>query len=128
MLSHNKKDGASACVTIQNVPQIVYFLPRDGCDFREVFAEVEDIFEKKRIKKFKSRSAKKKNFFAGGGVPTEAEYLRVEYGAEYPVLEKTLKGYTLPFFWKKKYLKKWPKNIQKIFKKWPKMAKKWSKS
>ena len=34
----------------------------------------------------------KKNFFGGENVPQEAEYLRVEYDAQYPVLDRYLKG------------------------------------
>ena len=41
------KEGASCCVTIQNIPHIVYFLPKDGKDFQDVYEEVDEIFEAK---------------------------------------------------------------------------------
>ena len=47
------KEGASCCVTIQNIPHIVYFLPKDGKDFQDVYEEVDEIFEaKERFSKF----------------------------------------------------------------------------
>ena len=41
------REGASCCVTIQNIPHIVYFLPKDGKDFQDVYEEVDEIFEAK---------------------------------------------------------------------------------
>ena len=47
------KEGASCCVTIQNIPHIVYFLPKDGKDFQDVYEEVDEIFEaKERFSKY----------------------------------------------------------------------------
>ena len=84
----------SCCLQITNIPHVVYFLPTNSYDMAEVYQEVEEIFDCKRIKKFKSRPITKKNFFGGPDVPQEAEYLRVEYEACYPVLETGLKGKT----------------------------------
>ena len=84
----------SCCLQITSIPHVIYFLPRDNCEMGEVYEEVESIFDAKKIKKFKSRPVEKKNFFAGPSVPAEAEYLRVEYDAQYPALDTRLKGAT----------------------------------
>ena len=70
---------------------MVYFLPRDGYEIQQVHGEVEDLFDLKKIKSFKSRPETRKNYFAKG-VPAEATYLRVEYDAQYAQLDKKLTG------------------------------------
>ena len=89
-----KKEGGnqSCCLQITNIPHVIYVLPRENFEMTDVYEELDEIFEKRKIQKFKSKPVHRKNFFGGPDVPQEAEYMRVEYEAKYPVLERSFQN------------------------------------
>ena len=77
-LTGRTKDGNSCCVTVENVPNVIYILPKDDSSPMEVFQDIEKILSDK-VNTFKSRTVTKKNYFGGPDIPAEAEYMRVEF-------------------------------------------------
>ncbi|KAM6977643.1 DNA polymerase alpha catalytic subunit [Aplochiton taeniatus] len=97
----------SCCVVVKNIERIMYFLPRvnkvnlktgevtdTAVGMMDVYQEFNDLSEKFKIMKFKSKKVEKNYSFEIPDVPTQSEYLEVRYSAEFPVLPSDLKGTT----------------------------------
>uniref|UniRef100_A0A8C7VUN5 Polymerase (DNA directed), alpha 1 n=1 Tax=Oncorhynchus mykiss TaxID=8022 RepID=A0A8C7VUN5_ONCMY len=101
------KAHVSCCVSVKNIERTMHFLPREHkvnpktgeetdtpVGMMDVYQEVNDLSEKFKIMKFKSKKVEKSYAFEIADVPTESEYLEVRYSAEYPSLPSDLKGAT----------------------------------
>uniref|UniRef100_A0A4W5LBK2 Polymerase (DNA directed), alpha 1 n=1 Tax=Hucho hucho TaxID=62062 RepID=A0A4W5LBK2_9TELE len=101
------KAHVSCCVSVKNIERTMHFLPRERkvnpktgeetdtpVGMMDVYQEVNDLSEKFKIMKFKSKKVEKSYAFEIADVPTESEYLEVRYSAEYPSLPSDLKGAT----------------------------------
>uniref|UniRef100_A0A8C7K612 DNA polymerase n=1 Tax=Oncorhynchus kisutch TaxID=8019 RepID=A0A8C7K612_ONCKI len=96
------KAHVSCCVSVKNIERTMHFLPRERTGeetdtpvgMMDVYQEVNDLSEKFKIMKFKSKKVEKSYAFEIADVPTESEYLEVRYSAEYPSLPSDLKGAT----------------------------------
>uniref|UniRef100_A0A4W5LBD5 DNA polymerase n=1 Tax=Hucho hucho TaxID=62062 RepID=A0A4W5LBD5_9TELE len=99
------KAHVSCCVSVKNIERTMHFLPRERVSptgeetdtpvgMMDVYQEVNDLSEKFKIMKFKSKKVEKSYAFEIADVPTESEYLEVRYSAEYPSLPSDLKGAT----------------------------------
>lgn len=97
----------SCCVAVKNIERTMYLLPREfrvnpktgeasdtPVGMMEVYQEFNDLSEKFKIMKFKSKKVEKNYAFEIPDVPTQCEYLEVRYSAEYPPLPSDLKGAT----------------------------------
>uniref|UniRef100_A0A8C8JSX9 DNA polymerase n=1 Tax=Oncorhynchus tshawytscha TaxID=74940 RepID=A0A8C8JSX9_ONCTS len=99
------KAHVSCCVSVKNIERTMHFLPRERVSpsgeetdtpvgMMDVYQEVNDLSEKFKIMKFKSKKVEKSYAFEIADVPTESEYLEVRYSAEYLSLPSDLKGAT----------------------------------
>uniref|UniRef100_A0A671XBY9 DNA polymerase n=1 Tax=Sparus aurata TaxID=8175 RepID=A0A671XBY9_SPAAU len=98
------KSHVSCCVTVKNIERTMYFLPREYVSTGEVldtpvgmmdvYQEFNDLSEKFKIMKFKSKKVEKNYAFEIPDVPSQCEYLEVRYSAEFPALPSDLKGAT----------------------------------
>ncbi|XP_023272748.1 DNA polymerase alpha catalytic subunit [Seriola lalandi dorsalis] len=101
------KSHVSCCVTVKNIERTMYFLPREykvnpktgevsetPVGMMDVYQEFNEISEKFRIMKFKSKKVEKNYSFEIPDVPSQCEYLEVRYSAEFPGLPSDLKGAT----------------------------------
>uniref|UniRef100_A0AAR2JSV1 DNA-directed DNA polymerase n=1 Tax=Pygocentrus nattereri TaxID=42514 RepID=A0AAR2JSV1_PYGNA len=101
------KAHVSCCVAVKNIERTMYFLPREHrvnlasgeetdipVGMMDVYQEFNDLSEKFKIMKFKSRKVEKNYAFEIPDVPTQCEYLEVRYSAEMPQLPSDLKGST----------------------------------
>ncbi|KAG7225135.1 hypothetical protein INR49_014592, partial [Caranx melampygus] len=97
----------SCCVTVKNIERTMYLLPREykvniktgemsdtPVGMMEVYQEFNEISEKFKIMKFKSKKVEKNYSFEIPDVPSQCEYLEVRYSAEFPSLPSDLKGAT----------------------------------
>ncbi|XP_068200124.1 DNA polymerase alpha catalytic subunit [Antennarius striatus] len=97
----------SCCVTVKNIERTMYFLPREykvntktgevsdtPVEMMDVYQEFNELSEKFRIMKFKSKKVEKNYAFEIPDVPSQCEYLEVRYSAEFPSLPANLKGAT----------------------------------
>ncbi|KAM3936321.1 DNA polymerase alpha catalytic subunit [Leptodactylus fuscus] len=98
----------SCCVSVKNIERTVYLLPREtriqlpaGKDtgapvtMMNVYQEFNDnIADKYKIMKFKSKKVEKNYAFEIPDVPASSEYLEVRYSADLPQLPQDLKGET----------------------------------
>ncbi|KAL7840672.1 hypothetical protein AOLI_G00259950 [Acnodon oligacanthus] len=97
----------SCCVAVKNIERTMYFLPREHrvnlasgeetdipVGMMDVYQEFNDLSEKFKIMKFKSRKVDRNYAFEIPDVPTQCEYLEVRYSAEMPQLPSDLKGST----------------------------------
>uniref|UniRef100_A0A671X5Y0 DNA polymerase n=1 Tax=Sparus aurata TaxID=8175 RepID=A0A671X5Y0_SPAAU len=101
------KSHVSCCVTVKNIERTMYFLPREykvntktgevldtPVGMMDVYQEFNDLSEKFKIMKFKSKKVEKNYAFEIPDVPSQCEYLEVRYSAEFPALPSDLKGAT----------------------------------
>uniref|UniRef100_A0A671X5N3 DNA polymerase n=1 Tax=Sparus aurata TaxID=8175 RepID=A0A671X5N3_SPAAU len=101
------KSHVSCCVTVKNIERTMYFLPREykvntktgevldtPVGMMDVYQEFNDLSEKFKIMKFKSKVVEKNYAFEIPDVPSQCEYLEVRYSAEFPALPSDLKGAT----------------------------------
>ncbi|XP_068566425.1 DNA polymerase alpha catalytic subunit [Cebidichthys violaceus] len=97
----------SCCVTVRNIERTMYFLPREykvntktgevtdaPVGIMDVYQEFNELSEKFKIMKFKSKKVEKSYAFEIPDVSTQSEYLEVRYSAEFPALPSGLKGAT----------------------------------
>uniref|UniRef100_A0A667XAA8 DNA polymerase n=1 Tax=Myripristis murdjan TaxID=586833 RepID=A0A667XAA8_9TELE len=98
----------SCCVAVKNIERTMYFLPREYVSFllpteevsdtpvgmMDVYQEFNELSEKFKIMKFKSKVVEKNYAFEIPDVPSQCEYLEVRYSAEFPSLPSNLKGAT----------------------------------
>ncbi|CAJ1082305.1 DNA polymerase alpha catalytic subunit [Xyrichtys novacula] len=101
------KSHVSCCVTVKNIERSMYLLPREHkvdpktgqisdtpVGMMDVYQEFNELSEKFKIMKFKSKKVEKNYAFEIPDVPSHCEYLEVRYSAEYPALPSDLKGAT----------------------------------
>ncbi|XP_072306789.1 DNA polymerase alpha catalytic subunit [Eucyclogobius newberryi] len=101
------KSYVSCCVSVRNIERTMYLLPREfkvnpqngvvsdtPVGMMDVYQEFNELSEKFRIMKFKSKKVEKNYAFEIPDVPTRCEYLEMRYSAEYPPLPSDLKGAT----------------------------------
>ncbi|XP_063339411.1 DNA polymerase alpha catalytic subunit isoform X2 [Pelmatolapia mariae] len=101
------KSHVSCCVSIKNIERTMYLLPREyktnhrtgevsntPVGMMDVYQEFNELSEKFKIMKFKSKKVEKNYAFEIPDVPTQCEYLEVRYSAEFPSLPSDLKGAT----------------------------------
>ncbi|XP_078147531.1 DNA polymerase alpha catalytic subunit isoform X1 [Centroberyx gerrardi] len=97
----------SCCVAVKNIERTMYFLPREHkvnpktgqvsdtpVGMMDVYQEFNELSEKFKIMKFKSKKVDRNYAFEIPDVPTQSEYLEVRYSAEFPALPSDLKGAT----------------------------------
>ncbi|XP_026530756.1 DNA polymerase alpha catalytic subunit [Notechis scutatus] len=98
----------SCCVTVKNIERTIYLLPRESrieliseketmipVTMMDIYQEFNDqIAEKYKIMKFKSKKVEKYYAFEIPDVPAKSGYLEVRYSAEYCRLPQDLKGET----------------------------------
>ncbi|XP_033988518.1 LOW QUALITY PROTEIN: DNA polymerase alpha catalytic subunit [Trematomus bernacchii] len=97
----------SCCVSVKNIERTMYLLPREykvntksgevsdsPVGMMDVYQEFNELSEKFRIMKFKSKKVEKSYAFEIPDIPTQSEYLEVRYSAEFPALPLDLKGAT----------------------------------
>uniref|UniRef100_A0A667X5Z3 DNA polymerase n=1 Tax=Myripristis murdjan TaxID=586833 RepID=A0A667X5Z3_9TELE len=97
----------SCCVAVKNIERTMYFLPREykvnpkteevsdtPVGMMDVYQEFNELSEKFKIMKFKSKKVEKNYAFEIPDVPSQCEYLEVRYSAEFPSLPSNLKGAT----------------------------------
>ncbi|XP_012718464.2 DNA polymerase alpha catalytic subunit [Fundulus heteroclitus] len=97
----------SCCVTVRNIERTMYLLPREfktnprtgevsdaPVGMMDVYQEFNELSEKFKIMKFKSKKVEKNYAFEIPDVPTQCDYLEVRYSAEFPALPSDLKGTT----------------------------------
>lgn len=96
----------SCCVAVKNIERTMYLLPREhkvnlatgekgvAVAMMDVYEEFNEISEKFKIMKFKSKSVTKNYAFEIPDIPSQSEYLEVKYSAEIPSLPSDLKGTT----------------------------------
>uniref|UniRef100_A0A8C4ZFH4 DNA polymerase n=1 Tax=Gadus morhua TaxID=8049 RepID=A0A8C4ZFH4_GADMO len=101
------KAHVSCCVAVKNIERTMYFLPREHrvntkngvvsdtpVGLMDVYQEFNELSERFKIMKFKSKKVEKSYAFEIPDIPTQCEYLEVRYSAEYPTLPVDLKGAT----------------------------------
>uniref|UniRef100_A0A669E3S9 Polymerase (DNA directed), alpha 1 n=1 Tax=Oreochromis niloticus TaxID=8128 RepID=A0A669E3S9_ORENI len=101
------KSHVSCCVSVKNIERTMYLLPREyktnprtgevsntPVGMMDVYQEFNELSEKFKIMKFKSKKVEKNYAFEIPDVPTQCEYLEVRYSAEFPSLPSDLKGAT----------------------------------
>uniref|UniRef100_A0A7N6BPU2 DNA polymerase n=1 Tax=Anabas testudineus TaxID=64144 RepID=A0A7N6BPU2_ANATE len=106
------KSHVSCCVTIKNIERTilkghVYLCfnqqkvnPKTGAvtdtpvGMMDVYQEFNELSDKFKIMKFKSKKVEKNYAFEIPDVPSQCEYLEVRYSAEFPALPSDLKGGT----------------------------------
>ncbi|KAG7487342.1 hypothetical protein MATL_G00022240 [Megalops atlanticus] len=101
------KAHVSCCVSVRNIERTMYLLPRERkvnmamgqetdslVSIMDVYQEFNELSEKFKIMKFKSKKVEKNYAFEIPDVPTQSEYLEVRYSAEMPPLPSGLKGAT----------------------------------
>ncbi|KAL7374271.1 hypothetical protein ABVT39_025356 [Epinephelus coioides] len=101
------KSHVSCCVSVRNIERTMYILPREykvntktgevsdtPVGMMDVYQEFNELSEKFKIMKFKSKKVEKSYAFEIPDVPTQSEYLEVRYSAEFPALPSDLKGAT----------------------------------
>uniref|UniRef100_A0A8C5C1N9 DNA polymerase n=1 Tax=Gadus morhua TaxID=8049 RepID=A0A8C5C1N9_GADMO len=107
------KAHVSCCVAVKNIERTMYFLPREHMRYQfnvgnetngvvsdtpvglmDVYQEFNELSERFKIMKFKSKKVEKSYAFEIPDIPTQCEYLEVRYSAEYPTLPVDLKGAT----------------------------------
>ncbi|KAM4533563.1 DNA polymerase alpha catalytic subunit isoform 2-T2 [Odontesthes bonariensis] len=101
------KSHVSCCVTVKNIERTMYLLPRENranpktgevsdtpVGMMDVYQEFNELSEKFKIMKFKSKKVEKNYAFEIPDVPSQSEYLEVRYSAEFPALPPDLKGAT----------------------------------
>ncbi|XP_076577515.1 DNA polymerase alpha catalytic subunit isoform X2 [Chaetodon auriga] len=101
------KSHVSCCVTVKNIERTMYLLPREykvntktgevsdtPVGMMDVYQEFNELSEKFRIMKFKSKKVEKNYAFEIPDVPSQCEYLEVRYSADFPALPSDLKGAT----------------------------------
>ncbi|KAK1884775.1 DNA polymerase alpha catalytic subunit, partial [Dissostichus eleginoides] len=97
----------SCCVSVKNIERTMYLLPREykvntksgevsdsPVGMMDVYQEFNELSEKFRIMKFKSKKVEKSYAFEIPDIPSQSEYLEVRYSAEFPALPLDLKGAT----------------------------------
>ncbi|KAI8978630.1 DNA polymerase family B-domain-containing protein [Pilobolus umbonatus] len=96
----------SCCVIVKNIERNLFVLPRpyyldDSGEpteievaMEDVYSEFSDLCSKKRITKWLSKEVKRNYAFELKDVPFEANYLKVLYGYDQPVLEADISGKT----------------------------------
>uniref|UniRef100_A0A3Q2FW74 DNA polymerase n=1 Tax=Cyprinodon variegatus TaxID=28743 RepID=A0A3Q2FW74_CYPVA len=97
----------SCCVTVKNIERTMYLLPREfktnpktgevsdtPVGMMDVYQEFNELSEKFKIMKFKSKKVEKNYAFEIPDVPSQCDYLEVRYSAEFPALPSDLKGST----------------------------------
>uniref|UniRef100_A0A3B5AJM4 DNA polymerase n=1 Tax=Stegastes partitus TaxID=144197 RepID=A0A3B5AJM4_9TELE len=97
----------SCCVSVKNIERSMYLLPREyktnpktgeisdiPVEMMDVYQEFNELSEKFKIMKFKSKKVDKNYAFEIPDVPSHCEYLEVRYSAEFPTLPSDLKGAT----------------------------------
>ncbi|KAM4718751.1 DNA polymerase alpha catalytic subunit isoform 2-T2 [Anableps anableps] len=97
----------SCCVTVKNIERTMYLLPREfktnlktgevsdtPVGMMDVYQEFNELSEKFKIMKFKSKKVEKSYAFEIPDVPSQCDYLEVRYSAEFPALPSDLKGTT----------------------------------
>ncbi|XP_043959846.1 DNA polymerase alpha catalytic subunit isoform X2 [Gambusia affinis] len=97
----------SCCVTVKNIDRTMYLLPREfktnpktgevsdqPVGMMDVYQEFNELSEKFKIMKFKSKKVEKSYAFEIPDVPSQCDYLEVRYSAEFPALPSDLKGTT----------------------------------
>lgn len=103
----NKQTGSyvSAFVKIDNILRKLYFLPREfrqkhgrdtdeEVDMESVYSEVDGMMSKLRVRMHKIKPTSRKYAFEMPGIPKEAEYLKLLYPYDNPVLPMDTKGET----------------------------------
>ncbi|XP_061569459.1 DNA polymerase alpha catalytic subunit isoform X2 [Cololabis saira] len=101
------KSHVSCCVTVKNIERTMYLLPREyktnpktgevsdtPVGMMDVYQEFNDLSEKFKIMKFKSKKVERNYAFEIPDVPSQCEYLEVRYSTEYSTLPSDLKGTT----------------------------------
>ncbi|XP_024136081.1 DNA polymerase alpha catalytic subunit isoform X2 [Oryzias melastigma] len=101
------KSHVSCCVTVKNIERTVYLLPREyktnpktgavsaePVGMMDVYQEFSELSEKFKVMKFKSKKVEKNYAFEIPDVPTQCDYLQIQYSAEFPALPPDLKGAT----------------------------------
>ncbi|XP_020508693.2 DNA polymerase alpha catalytic subunit [Labrus bergylta] len=101
------KSHVSCCVSVKNIERTMYFLPREykvntktgevsgtPVGMMDVYQEFNELSEKFKIMKFKSKKVERSYAFEIPDVPSQCEYLEVRYSAEFPALPSDLKGAT----------------------------------
>ncbi|XP_074549781.1 DNA polymerase alpha catalytic subunit [Halichoeres trimaculatus] len=101
------KSHVSCCVSVKNIERTMYILPREykvdpksgqvsetPVGMMDVYQEFNELSEKFKIMKFKSKKVERNYAFEIPDVPTQSEYLEVRYSAEFPALPSDLKGAT----------------------------------
>ncbi|XP_026148395.1 DNA polymerase alpha catalytic subunit [Mastacembelus armatus] len=101
------KSHVSCCVTVRSIERTMYILPREykvnpktgevsDCPvgMMDVYQEFNELSEKFKIMKFKSKKVEKNYAFEIPDVPSQCEYLEVRYSAEFPALPSDIKGAT----------------------------------
>ncbi|XP_034562233.1 DNA polymerase alpha catalytic subunit [Notolabrus celidotus] len=101
------KSHVSCCVSVRNIERTMYFLPREHkvdpktgqvsdtpVGIMDVYQEFNELSEKFKIMKFKSKKVERSYAFEIPDVPSLCEYLEVRYSAEFPALPSDLKGAT----------------------------------
>ncbi|XP_034428633.1 DNA polymerase alpha catalytic subunit isoform X1 [Hippoglossus hippoglossus] len=101
------KSHVSCCVSVKNIERTMYLLPREykvnpktgevsdtPVGMMDVYQELNELSEKFRIMKFKSKKVDRNYSFEIPDVPSQCEYLEVRYSAEFPALPTDLKGAT----------------------------------
>ncbi|XP_037549936.1 DNA polymerase alpha catalytic subunit-like [Nematolebias whitei] len=97
----------SCCVAVKNIERTMYLLPREyktnpktgevsdtPVSMMDVYQEFDQLSEKFRIMKFKSKKVERNYAFEIPDVPSQCDYLEVRYSAEFPALPSDLRGET----------------------------------
>jgi DNA polymerase alpha subunit A len=103
----NKQTGSyvSAFVKIDNILRKLYFLPREfrqkhgrdtdeEVDMEDVYGEVDEMMSKLKVRMHKIKPTTRKYAFEMPGIPKEAEYLKLLYPYDNPMLPMETKGET----------------------------------
>lgn len=103
----NKQTGSyvSAFVKVDNILRKLYFLPREfrqkqgrdtdeEVDMEDVYGEVDEMMSKLRVRMHKIKPSTRKYAFEMPGIPKEAEYLKLLYPYDNPMLPMDTKGET----------------------------------
>jgi DNA polymerase alpha subunit A len=105
-VKNRKTDGyVSAFVKVDNILRKLYFLPRDyrhrhgrdtdeEVDMEHVYQEVDELMTKLKVGMHKIKPCTRKYAFELPDVPREAEYLKLMYAYDKPVLPSDTKGET----------------------------------
>ncbi|MGH0185040.1 UNVERIFIED_CONTAM: hypothetical protein FKN15_024321 [Acipenser sinensis] len=101
------KAHVSCCVVVKNIERTMYLLPRETrvnlktraetdtpVTMMDVYQEFNEIADRYKIMKFKSKKVVKNYAFDIPDVPAQSEYLEVRYSADLPPLPQDLKGAT----------------------------------